>query len=142
MLLCTELPYLGRLQSPGQGFDEKKERKATESFFQVTSVPTRQTGEAGHNVGTELLRGRSPLCGQRESVVGKTNFDVGTKKWVGQGTTPPQCALQMRSAIGTDILDGGDRFTGERAPSYNTLPKNIRKDDQKVTCVYKNLCGV
>ena len=68
------------------------------------SFTTQQTGEEGHNVGTELLRAGSPLCGQRESVVGRTNFDVGTKKLVGQGTMTPKCALQMRSTFGTDIL--------------------------------------
>ena len=33
MLSRTEVSYLRRVQSSGQGFDEKKERKATESFF-------------------------------------------------------------------------------------------------------------
>ena len=36
MLLLTEAPYLGRVQSSGQGFDEKKERKASDGFFQIT----------------------------------------------------------------------------------------------------------
>ena len=111
MLFLTEAPYLGRVQSSGQGFDEKNERKATGCFFQVPrSFSAQQTGEEGHNVGTELLRAGTPLCGQRESVVGRTNFDVGTKKWVVQGTMTPKCALQMRSTFGTDILDANDRF--------------------------------
>ena len=80
MLLLTEVPHLGRVQGSGQGFDEKKERTATGGFGRSSSAfPIQQTGEEGDNVGTELLRGRSPLCGQRESVVGKTNFDVDTQ---------------------------------------------------------------
>ena len=80
MLLLTEVPHLGRVQCSGQGFDEKKERTATDVFFRFPrSFSTQQTGEAGHNVDTALLRGRSPLCGQYESVIGKTNVYVDTK---------------------------------------------------------------
>ena len=38
-----------------------------------------------------------------------------------------------------DRYDTGDRFIGQCEPSRNTLSNNIRKDDQKVTCLYKTL---
>ena len=56
-LLLTEVPYFGRVQSSGQGFDEKKERTATDGLFRSPRLfSAQQTGEEGHNVGTELLR--------------------------------------------------------------------------------------
>ena len=42
----------------------------------------------------------------------------------------PQCALQMRSTIGSD-LDAGDRFTGQWEPSCNTLLKKMMEEDEK-----------
>ena len=44
MRLPTEVPYVGRVQSSGQGFDEKKERKTTDGVFRShRSFPNRQT---------------------------------------------------------------------------------------------------
>ena len=65
------------------GRDSMRRRnvKPQVAFFRSPgSFPNRQTGEEGHNVGTDLLKGRSPLCGQRENVIGKRNVYVGTQE--------------------------------------------------------------
>ena len=60
------------------------------------------------------------------------------KKLEVQGTMTPQCALQMRSTFGTDILiqETGLLDNGNQVATH--ISKHIRKDDQKVTCVYEN----
>ena len=86
------------------------------------SFSAQQTGEAGHNVGTELLKGRSPLCGRRESVIGRRNVDVDTKKKVGspRDNDSTMCIADALY-IWDRYRDTGDRFIGQCEPSCNTL---------------------
>ena len=126
------------------GRDSTRRRNAQRqvAFFRFPrSFSAQQTGEAGHNVGTELLKGRSPLCGQRESVIGKRNLVVDKKVGSPSDDDSTMCiadALFIRDRY----RDTGDRFIRQWEPSCNTLPKNIRKDDQKVTCAYRNCVGM
>ena len=60
-----------------------------------------------------------------------------TKKLAVQRTMTPQCALQMRSAFGTDILMWRQVHLrmGRRS---STLPNKMREEDQKVASAYKH----
>ena len=89
--------------------------------------PLSRLEKAGHYVSTELWRERCPFCGQRESVVRKTNFDVDTKKRVGQGTMTPQCAWQMRSTFGADILMHETDFLKDG----NMIQHTSEEDDER-----------
>ena len=67
----------------GRDSMRRRNAKLQVAFFRSRwSSPTRQTGEEGRNVDAEFLERRSLLCGQRESVIGKRNVDVDSKKCV------------------------------------------------------------
>ena len=118
---AAEETYLGRVQSSWQGFNEKKERTTTGCFFQVPrSFSAQQIGEAGHNVGTELMQGRSHLCGQRESVIGKRNVDVDTMKMGSPRDNDSTMCIADALYIWDRYFDAGDRFIGQWEPSCNT----------------------
>ena len=67
----------------------------------------------------------------RKSVDDKQTLMWVQRSWRDDGKMNPQCALQMRSTFGTDILMQERGSFWGREPRSSTLPKKMMKEDQK-----------
>ena len=142
MSLLTEIPYLERVQSSGQGFDEKKERKATDVFFRSprsfpTSADWRSRSQCRHWTSEEKIT--TPRTVRKRNWQNKRL--CGYKKCAGRWDMTPQCSLQTRSAFGTDILMQETGSIWWREPKSSTLPKKTMKEDEKSHMDMQTLWG-
>ena len=118
MSLLTEVPYL--------------ERKATDGFFRSVgySPPSRLEKQVTMSTLNFWREGHRSADRGKASLTEQTFMWI-QKVWVVQGTMTPQCALQMRSTFGTDILMQETGPFWGREPRSSSLPKKTMKEDEK-----------